>query len=324
MTEANKQEPSRGFDISKLADANAKYQEQSEKIAKQFQDANSLLKSLQDAARDSGAFSAASELQDALSNGGLSDAMKATQGLSAHLDPLREHASTLAEAVKLVAPANDVLDQLRASGVHDRLSELSAKVTEGSRLADAIRGIEKQQHVLDSIVAPEPIVPNLDHLHIENPIVETNRKLDRIERRFSQISEIAHDSAQVATDLQAYAAEFLQKFERAAEDANQSGSKAIKVGWLALAIALVVGAGQVFAPTLLRDQEAEALPQSVVNLNAEISTLRAEQSAANDRLIEALASSDVATANALREALAAIVAQQVDGLSDDASATGSR
>lgn len=78
---------------------------------------------------------------------------------------------------------------------------------------------------------------------IENPIVETNRKLGRIEKQFSQIAVIARDSAQVATDLQAYAAEFLQKFEKAAEDANQSGSKAIKVGWIALAIAIVVGVG---------------------------------------------------------------------------------
>lgn len=312
VTEESKQEPSRGFDISKIAAADARFQEQSKKLAEQFQEANPHLKSLQDAVCDSGAFSAVNELQDALSNGGLSEAVKAAQGISAHLDPLREHAATLAEAAKIAAPANDVLDQLRASGVHDRLSELSATATEGSRLADVIRGIEKQQHALDSMVSPEPVIPNLDHLHIESPIVETNRKLERIESQFSQISAIAHKSAQVATDLQAYAAEFLQKFERAAEDANQSGSKAIKVGWLALAIAVVVGAGQIFAPTLMRDQEAEALRQSVVSLNAEISTLRAEQSAASERLIEALANSDEATANALREALSAIVAQQVD------------
>ncbi len=180
-------------------------------------------------------------------------------------------------------------------------------------MADAIRGIEKQQGLLDDLSAStyERTIPTVsDILVIESPIIETNRKLDRIEKQFSQISIIARDSARVATDLQAYAAEFLQKFEKAAEDANQSGSKAIKVGWLALAIAIVVGAGQIFAPTLIRDQEAEALRQTVVDLNAEISTLWAEQGGANERLIEALVNSDQATATVISKALTAIAAQK--------------
>ncbi len=214
---------------------------------------------------------------------------------------------------KHAAPARETADRLKAMRIYDRLGDISAQAGEGSRLADAIRGIEKQQGLLDDLSAStyERTIPTVsDILVIESPIIETNRKLDRIEKQFSQISIIARDSARVATDLQAYAAEFLQKFEKAAEDANQSGSKAIKVGWLALAIAIVVGAGQIFAPTLIRDQEAEALRQTVVDLNAEISTLWAEQGGANERLIEALVNSDQATATVISKALTAIAAQK--------------
>lgn len=232
VTEESKQEPSRGFDISKIAAADARFQEQSKKLAEQFQEANPHLKSLQDAVCDSGAFSAVNELQDALSNGGLSEAVKAAQGISAHLDPLREHAATLAEAAKIAAPANDVLDQLRASGVHDRLSELSATATEGSRLADVIRGIEKQQHALDSMVSPEPVIPNLDHLHIESPIVETNRKLERIESQFSQISAIAHESRRLQRIYRHTLRSFCKSSKERQRTLTNRGAKPLKLdGW---------------------------------------------------------------------------------------------
>lgn len=310
------------FDISKSKAIDESNTSKATEISKRFDEANPSLKAM----------------RDALDTSGLSAAAKPAQNISAQLDPLREQiakmekitapAREMAERLKatglhehvermakIAAPAREITDRLKATGIHDRLGDISARAGAGSRLADAIRGIEKQQGLLDDLTASthERTIPTIPDIPvIENPIVETNRKLDRIEKQFSQISVIARDSAQVATDLQAYAAEFLQKFEKAAEDANQSGSKAIKVGWLALAIAIVVGAGQIFAPTLIRDQEAETLRQTVVDLNAEVATLRAEQSAANDRLIEALANSDQATASAIAEAIATIAAQQLE------------
>lgn len=204
------------------------------------------------------------------------------------------------------------------TGIYERLGDISARTAESSRLADVIRGLEKQQSLLDDLSATtaEPKIPSIPEIpKIESPIAEINRKLDRIEKQFSQVSVIVRESAQVATDMQAYAAEFLQKFEKAAEDANRSGNKAIKVGWIALAIAIVVGAGQIFAPTLMQDQEAEALRQTVIDLNSELSTMRMEQTEASERLIEALTSSGQATASALNEALSEIAEQQ-HGLSE--------
>lgn len=286
-------EKGRGFDISKIKAVDESYRSKAAEFSKRFYEANPNIKAM----------------PDALDTGGLSAAAKAAQNISAQLDASHE------QYAKMVAPAREITERLKATGIHDRLGDVSARAGEGSSLADAIRGIEKQQSLLDDLTAStqEMTIPTIPEIPlIENPSVETNRKLDRIEKQFSQISIIARDSAQVATDLQAYAAEFLQKFEQAADDANKSGSKAIKVGWLALAIAIVVGAGQIFAPTLIRDQEAETLRQTVVDLNAEVATLRAEQSAANDRLIEALANSDQATASAIAEALKTIATQQLE------------
>ena len=332
MADEGEDNKSRGLDISKPTVSEDGCALQVARIVKGFEGANPDLKSLQEAIDTSGVMSATKAMQDALKFSDLSAAMEATKALSANLyprreqmsaasevatalstflDPLREQAPVIAEMAKLAAPAQSIVDQLKMSGIYDRMDALSAVAVEGSKLTDAIRGIEKQQYALDTMIDREPVVPRIDYLKIpENPIVETNRKLDRIEKQFSQISTIAHDSAQVATDLQAYAAEFLQKFEKAAEDTNKSGGKAIKVGWLALAIAIVVGLGQIYAPTLLRDQEAEKSRQTVIGLIAEISTLRAEQSAANERLIAALATADQATAEAIREAVTDLATQQ--------------
>ncbi len=322
MKDDDKAVSPKGFDISQLGVESDDQVTKALKSVKQFDDVNPNLKAM----------------RDALDTSELSAAAKAVRSMSAQLDPMREQIAKIATLAspaqelterlkatgihdhaesmsKIAAPAREFSDRLKATGIYDRLGDISARAGESSRLADAIRGIEKQQGLLDDLSAStlEPTIPSISDIPvIEDPIVETNRKLDRIEKQFSQISVIAKDSAQVATDLQAYAAEFLQKFEKAAEDANQSGSKAIKVGWLALAIAIVVGAGQIFAPTLMRDQETEALRQTVVDLNSEISTLRAEQGEANERLIEALANSDQATASAVSEALAAIVSQQTE------------
>lgn len=296
MSEGNDEESVKGFDISKLGDESDDQVTKALKSVKQFDDANPSLKAM----------------RDAWDTSRLSAAAKAAQSVSAKLDPMREQ---IAKAATLASPAREMAERIKATGLHDRLGDISSLAGQGSHLAEALRGIERQRSRLDELSEStfEPTTPTFPEIPvIENPIVETNRKLDRIEKQFSQISVIARDSAQVATDLQAYAAEFLQKFERAAEDANQSGSKAIKVGRLALAIAIVVGAGQIFAPTLIRDQEAEALRQTVVDLNAEISTLRAEQNEDNERLIEALANSDQATATAIFEALTAIDAKQTE------------
>jgi len=283
----------KGFDISKLKAGDDNFASKALENSKRFDEANPNLKAM----------------RDSLDNGGLSAAAKAAQSMSAQLDPMREQ---IAKMATLATPARDMAERIKATGVHDRLGDISVLAGQGSHLAEALRGIERQRNLIDELSEStfEPTTPTFPEIPvIENPIVETNRKLDRIETQFSQISVIARDSAQVATDLQAYAAEFLQKFERAADDANQSGSKAIKVGWLALAIAIFVGAGQVFAPTLIRDQEAEALRQTVVDLRTEISGLRADQSAASERLIEALELSDQEGISAISELIEALEAQ---------------
>ena len=69
------------------------------------------------------------------------------------------------------------------------------------------------------------------HIHIpENPLVETNKRLERIEQRFDQISHVAETSAQTATELQLAAAEFLKDFKEAASKNDEAAADAIRLG----------------------------------------------------------------------------------------------
>ncbi len=301
-------EVGKSFNVSKGSTIDTEFSKRTAEIAHQFASINPRL---QEAIDRSAILGTQNSIREAMANSGVSATLEATKSFTDNFDAVQEHSSAADELRKLAEQARSTVDQLSVGRVYDRLDTLSDAAVGNTALANAIRGIEKQQHTLDAMTAPEPVLPHIDRLEIpENPIIETNRKLDRIEKQFSQVSTIAHDSAQVATGLQAYAADFLLKFEKAAEETNQSGSKAIKVGWLALAIAVVVGAGQIFAPMFLKDQEAEALKQTVIDLKSEILALREEQNSANERMIDALENSDRATAEILRETLSAISTQK--------------
>lgn len=195
------------------------------------------------------------------------------------------------------------------TGVGKRMSDLLALTGADSRLGKAAEEIASQQRILDEMRAPTKALVdmNLPSIPVQkippSPLVETNKRLARIEERFEHISEVAESSTRVAVSLQASAAEFLQKFEAAAADTNKSGSKALMVGWLALAIAIVTGGAQIAAPLFIPDQEAEALRQSVVDLKGEIAAMRADEAASGQRLLDALAQGDAATAAAVREVL---------------------
>jgi hypothetical protein len=109
--------------------------------------------------------------------------------------------------------------------------------------------------------------------------------------------------------LRAAAAEFLQKFERAAEDTNKSGNKAILVAVAAVVITLF----QTASPYLFPNEESAALRQTVTELTVEVAAMRAEQAETSQALIDALAAGDQATALAVKESLAATVAAEPAG-----------
>ncbi len=167
--------------------------------------------------------------------------------------------------VEAANSARRATDAINTSDLLERMHNLKTIAGEGSTLARAAEGIARQQRSIDGLMAErESYVPRVEHLSVpENPIIETNRRLARIEDHFE-------NSAQVATELQASAAEFIQDFKSAADETSKSSRIAI---WVAVA-AVVITLWQSVSPFLFPDREAEALRRSVETLAAEIATLK--------------------------------------------------
>ena len=312
----------RGLDISKLMDLpepNAYEQRRLEEQAKETLDSihnsgvfdimaehqkqieefnRSVLPSI-DAMKPSldDAMTGAMGLGDAISNSGVLSAMDSLKGIGT--GGVFDGLSSLGQCG---AAFGDALAEINGAGIHDRMQELVGGVNSGSALEQVARDIDRQQTAIDRLGLEriqahihEPIaLPDL-----QNPIVETNDRLARIEQQFDKVFAVAKDSAQVANGLQAAAAEFLEKFQKEADKNNEAVSKTIRVAWLSLGAVVIFAVAQIAAPLFLPDQQTEALQTSVVELRSEVEALRETQAAVSDRLVEALASSDAQTAAAL-------------------------
>ena len=119
---------------------------------------------------------------------------------------------------------------------------------------------------------------------------------------------IAADAAEIATGLQGAAAEFLQKFEKAATDNDRAAGRAIWIGVVAVLIAVAMPAAQIIYSEYRREPSNGAEMQATLEaMQAELASMREAQTEASDRLTEVLATSDSQTAAILgdiRELLA--------------------
>lgn len=218
-----------------------------------------------------------------------------------------------------LSPLQQLAEANHLGDLQKRMSDLQKAVGQESALGKIARNISAQKGMIDrlgNVLREEELVSAtsrpLDIPLIENPIHETNKRLGRIEQQFEQVAQIASDSAQIALGLQAAAAEFLQKFERAADDTNRSGAKAIRVGWLALAIAVITSLAQIVSPLVIPDNDAVALREEIAGLQAAVAELSSQQLDASERMISAIATGDERTVLALKEALTALNATLAD------------
>lgn len=300
-----------------------------------LQEAMGSLNSVQDAIKASGIGS----IQDAINASGITsmqdqvrDAMSglATSGIQDHLstitgagvlDHLNAEHAAMGEARKaaLGGLPDGYMDSLTgatgaaalaASGLQDRMRGLG--LGEDSSFSRIAAGIAEQQSVLDQMHQDRfEMSPALRDIHTpENPLVETNKRLERIEQRFDQISHVAETSAQTATELQLAAAEFLKDFKEAASKNDEAAADAIRLGkgavWAAILIPFLVFGAQYAANTYLPNREAVALQEAVIGLQTEIDAMQAANAAQSERLIDAIAASDEATATAILEGLRAL------------------
>ncbi|SEQ30192.1 hypothetical protein [Thalassovita taeanensis] len=339
----------KGFDISKLevemsdeerAAADERLREQFKELSEgsaimkdalrgiggvgALQDAMASMNSFQDAIKASGINSIQDQVRDAMSGlaaSGIQDHMSALTG--AGMDHLRAEREAMEEARKaaLGGLPEGYMDSLTgasgaaalaASGLQDRMRGLG--LGEDSSFSRIAAGIAEQQSVLDQMHQDRlEVAPAFRDIHIpENPLIETNKRLERIERRFDQISQVAETSAQTATELQLAAAEFLKDFKEAASKNDEAAADAIQLGkramWAAIVIPFLVFGAQFAANAFMPNPQAEALQQTITGLQAEIDAMQAADAAQTERLIDAIAASDEATAAAILEGLRALQA----------------
>lgn len=254
--------------------------------------------------------------------GGISVAMMQVMGVNSAVEEATKNLKDLVGIGKInkqFASVNvslaDTIQKAGLGDLQDRMRGLSAVTGEGSALSKLANSVSEQHRAIEAMSRSPldkiDISTTLRSLDIKNPIIETNERLERIERRFEQFQEIAKDSATIATGLQGAAAEFLQKFEATADKNDKSADKAIKIGedgvkaakWavrIAIFIPVLLLGAQFYANHRVPDPSTAALQASVVELRTELGTLRESQAGVSDRLIEALATADNETAAALR------------------------
>lgn len=143
-------------------------------------------------------------------------------------------------------------------------------------------------------------VPSLPPIP-QNPLLETNRRLARIEGQFEVMQTIAAQGAKIATSLQTYAAEFLAKFEAAAASTEQSANKAVRLSVAAIILTVATALAPFVYQVWRAPADAAANEAVVAQLRAEIEQLRETQAETADRIEDALTGNGEATLEVLRE-----------------------
>jgi len=205
------------------------------------------------------------------------------------------------------------------------LSE-AARIASGSLGADSAftklaRQIADQQHAIASLRPHIPAMPERvampDRFSIPevrmppNPLHETNKRLASIERRFEQMESIALNGAEIATGLQASAAVFLTKFEKASQDNDRTSSRAIWIGTMAILIAVITPIAQVFYTEMWRaPADSASMQAAITDMKGEIKALQTTQKTAADELAKVLSAGNSESTAALRDIRNLLAAQQ--------------
>ncbi len=172
-------------------------------------------------------------------------------------------------------PSNPVLTSLVEKLGHQERALRAMK--ESAPLSEINRTLDDNLVSASQVRIPDFALP-------PNPVHETNDRLHRIERQFEKIQDVAANGAEIATGLQSYAAEFLQKFELAATDNNQSAKRAIWLGGIAVLIALLVPVLQIAYAEFWRAPNDAATTQAIIlDMKAELNALREAQSKPAER-----------------------------------------
>ena len=227
----------------------------------------------------------------------IKDAMKAINGGGA-MEEIRRVGAQMDAMKKALGPAHELQEHMRA---------LTGQFGPDSGIGEVTKQIGDQQRSIDALRLPLPSIgvepPRMPDLHTPpNPIHETNDRLEQIEQRFEQMLDVAANGAEIATGLQAHAAEFLVKFENAAFDNDRSAGRAIRLGAIAVVIALAMALAQILYTELWRvPQDSASMEAVITDMQTEIATLRQIQIETANQIATALEHSDQQMVEALRD-----------------------
>lgn len=150
--------------------------------------------------------------------------------------------------------------------------------------------LEIQKKRLGALVRREiePAVAPLALKLPSNPILETNRKLKDIESKFEDMLVVMGSAAKIATDIQSHAVQFLEKFDKASEQTDQSAKSAIRIAVLAIVISVI----SPFIPMGIDYLWPDRTVASLESLTQQIVETRETDRLENERLIRELRESD--------------------------------
>jgi hypothetical protein len=249
---------------------------------------------------------------------GLADAAARINSVT---DPFagRNSAQVLAAASGSVTSAIDALKGARSFDESVRFA--GGALDTGSALGKLARQISDQQ---SAIAALRPLVPEMPERFVlpelmrapelrlpPNPLHETNRRLASIEQRFDRMESIALSGAEIATGLQASAAIFLTKFEKASADNDRTSSRAIWLGIIAVLIAVTMPVAQILYTELWRaPADSTSQQAAITDMKRQIKGLEDTQRTAADELAKVLSSGNTEMTSALRDIRNLLIEQQ--------------
>ncbi|YCI03315.1 hypothetical protein M1D34_03540 [Ensifer sp. D2-11] len=200
----------------------------------------------------------------------------------------------------LVKQLSGMQDQIRKATEGINFSDISRRLAAATsgfndlgdlshRLSEQNRRLAEMRDVLPTLQSPRlPEMPR-------SPAHETNERLGRIEDQFDEMQKVLIEAAQIATTIQAHAAQFLVSFEQASQQTDRSASRAISVGVIAIVIAVAT-------PFLQAGVDRYVFPDnSATELKAELSKVGSAQVAGSQALAQRMDENGAAEAAILRD-----------------------
>lgn len=220
---------------------------------------------------------------------------------------------SITEFPKVEDHTRDIMKAMAASRDVGNVANLMNQVEQGRlKMEGIMRPLGSMQKVYEDLEAQRkrlglfdmkvpqaaiaaPVMPKLP----PNPVVETNRKLEDIETKFEEMLAVMGSAAQIATDIQSHAVQFLEKFDKASEQTDHAARSAIRIAVLAIVISVITP----FIPMGIEYIWPDKTVSSLEKLTQQIVAVQEADRAESERLIQELRQNNEQITKQFTEAL---------------------